>query len=327
MCKQKSEWYDEFVNEIIMIECNECGHIEDTDEDMDECPECESSDIHVETSTAGMNCGICDKLLPDREGRRSYTGRYGFENAHQFICIKCYKTLVENEENEEFEKEALEEEMNQVEEDSKIIDKIHSRKLLKTYDEMQNVYDEETHYFVSRFYPQHQASAHNDRWIEPARWATVKVSKYEYDNADSYEYKQNRSHAKKVRIHVPYDEFVKRWEEKALQDLRIAEANPNIQNVTEALFGLKQYFYILKVRINGLLGNDIDSRIKKQTTEATINIILEKVDQLEVKQVELLKQFGEKVKQKESRDKEIAEKKRLEEIAELEAKLRKLKGE
>lgn len=323
MCKQKSEWYDEFINEIIMFECHECGHIEDADEEYMECPECESEDFHMETSTAGMECGICNSYLPTEEGEISYSSMFDRKSdgkAHQYICVDCYNELVEQEENLEYE-------MEQVKEDSEYLDTMDNKKIFKTYDEMQNVYDEEIQYFVSRYYPEHEARAHNDRWIEPARWETVRVDKYEYEHFNDYTYKQNQSYTEKKRIHVPYDKFVERWESKVFDDLDTAESRPNLKNVTDALFGLKQYFYILKVRINGLLGSDIDSRIKKQTTEATINIILEKIDELEKKQVTLLQDFDKKSKKKDEIEAEKAEKERLEEIAKLEERLKQLKGE
>lgn len=105
MTKQKSEWYSQFENEIIMFECHDCGCIEDTDEEYEECPDCGGDDFHMETSTSGMTCDICNSYLPDEDGKICYTGRSKFNDAHQYICVDCYNELVEGEEQEEIDKE------------------------------------------------------------------------------------------------------------------------------------------------------------------------------------------------------------------------------
>lgn len=320
MCKQKSEWYDEFENEIIMFECHECGHIEEADEEYMECPECESEDFHMETSTAGMECGICNSYLPTEEGEISYSSMFDRKSdgkAHQYICVDCYNQLVEQEEE-------LQEEIREMLEEDNSEEETDVQNLVTTLDGMKNVYKEEIQYFVNRYYPEHEERAHNDRWIEPAKWSVVQVSKDEYDNYDKRTYKQNQYAVKRAKVHVPFKDFVEYWTNEYLNSLNAFERNKSLENVDRAIFALKQYFYIVK------LTKDYPTQIVKvaeKMREAELESIEEMVKDLEKKRKPIKTRHDKAEEKKKERQAELKEILRQEEIAELEAKLKKLKGE
>lgn len=104
--KQKTSFYILYENENFLFECTDCNHTWDcTDDFVDEdCPECDSSDVIAHNATEGLKCGICKDFLPDEVFDLVYAGKnraVSSGDAHQYICVECYKKLEEQENYDE----------------------------------------------------------------------------------------------------------------------------------------------------------------------------------------------------------------------------------
>lgn len=191
-------------------------------------------------------------------------------------------------------------------------------KLLKTASEMQRVTREVKHYFISKFYPAHEQRCHNDRWMEPDQWLEIEVDE------DTYK-ATKRSDKRGIQIeeiHVPYDEFVSKWEKQLPVSLRWAQRLPNLENVENAIFAVKQYGYILDVQCEQLSQlNDIHSELKLKAKRAEREGLNEIIVSLQPKLEALQAEEEVKRREKAARDAEKAELKRLKRIAKLKKEL------
>lgn len=89
MCYTKSDF---FFDEDMMLEavCHNCGNIMDMpDENIDECNECHSKNIHLETSHEGLHCINCSVTF------EPFTDGYLLDESNDniLICEDCYDNL------------------------------------------------------------------------------------------------------------------------------------------------------------------------------------------------------------------------------------------
>lgn len=89
MCYVKSDF---FFDEDMILEavCHNCGNIMDMpDENIDECDECHSDNIHFETSHEGLHCVNCGVIF------EPFTDGYLLDESNDniLICEDCYDNL------------------------------------------------------------------------------------------------------------------------------------------------------------------------------------------------------------------------------------------
>ena len=197
-------------------------------------------------------------------------------------------------------------------------------KLMKTESEMRNATREVKHYYISEFFPAHEERCHNDRWMEPAQWRQVEVDEDTYKNT-----KRSEQRGIKIEeIHVPYDEFISKWEKKFPVALHWAQRNPTLENVENAIFAVKQYGYILDVQCEQLSQlDDISSELKRKANRAEREGLNEILETLQAKLAVVQAEEEEKRREKAARDAEKAELKRLKRIAKLKKELQELENQ
>lgn len=315
--KQKTEWYHEYYDEIIIMECSECGHQEETDEEILECPECGNDDyMMIETALEGMRCEICESYFDGEVESMSYKGdtsKGAFEN----ICTSCYNDIEDQEYRDEEEEEELKEAMQF---ESKMQE--NPEKLLKTFTEMSSTYYEKKKFPISRYYPEHEESAHNSRWIEPARWATVYVSEDEYNDTPF----SKRYSVEVERIYIPFEQFVDSYSTKARKFIDIWENINDLNVFADGLFALKQYKYILLLNLKKEF-KTFDEKIEMHVYQETLKAVEEVIVEAEKKLEKIRKSFAGKIDAKKIEQARNEELKKQERINQLEAELKRLKGE
>lgn len=315
--KQKTEWYHEYYDEIIIMECSECGHQEETDEEILQCPECGNDDyMMIETALEGMKCEICQSYFDGEVESMSYKGdtsKGAFEN----ICTSCYEDIEDQEYRDEEELEELKEAMEFEDKQVKNPDKI-----LTTLQQMSSTYYEKKKFPISRFYPEHEESAHNSRWIEPARWSTVYVSESEYNDTPF----SKRYEVEIERVHIPFEQFVDNFTTKARKFVDIWENVSDLNVFADGLFALKQYEQILLLdKIENPLS--FEEKIEAKVQEETLKLVRLNIDKAEVKLEKIRENFRGKIEAEKLEQVRNQEIKKQERIKQLEAELKKLKGE
>lgn len=211
-------------------------------------------------------------------------------------------------------------------------------KLITTEKEMLNVTKKVKRYTIITHIPGYTDSCHNDRWEVPGRDVSYNVTKYTYDN-----YKGEK-HISEYNERISFEEFALSWKGTFEERLVKFGKNPNLENVKSAIFAVKQYGYILDVKINrvNVFNQKLNEALRQtiQTERDSLNLLLDELElELKVCQAQARKEkrlLNKKKKEAELKKKEAEleqakllaekeEKERAEEIARMEAELKALK--
>ena len=73
---------------VYMCECEECHYAEETDDEMDGCPEC-GGNMLIQTMHEGLNCAKCGRTFD------MWEDGYRSDTSGDLICEDCYWRLEE----------------------------------------------------------------------------------------------------------------------------------------------------------------------------------------------------------------------------------------
>lgn len=206
-------------------------------------------------------------------------------------------------------------------------------KLLTTAEQMRNTTRPEKRYYVSWYERGYTERNHNDRWEVPGKTHIKEVTASEYQRSNS------KHSVDIVQVPVSFDEFTAFWKSSYEKRVLDFSQNQNLNTLKSAVFAVKQYGYIVDVKVGKL--RFAQEEVKELLTEMLHNEregINKLVEYLDIKKEKLLKEAEEEKRLKEERKKERAikkaereakkaEKERLAKIAQMEKELEKLKNQ